>query len=1809
MESIVHAAIGEVCARGANGLPLSQLWQKLHHPLSVAGLPSPADDAVKRAFWSNLRAVPGIRFRLSDSISEFDGSDPKVQSLEECEQLDLKIVANEQLRDCFVGLYDDKASTSSISAPQRQVLERLAMARANGVTQNQLSKELGMPGNNFFYVVKSLESRGLVVRQSTIIRTKDTTSETSGKCSSLVNTNLIHLHRYATPLRSQQRLEITKQNRENTTGTVDGSTGEFVEHDQELVLVNDFLPAMKAVCDKLEQADGKVLVVADIKVDLGYRETAGHRRWRNICNRLQQAGLVEAFEAEVDDDVAVTKKKKRRKTPLSCLRLLKSFSPKFFEQKTVESGHDEIDSEQLSTVRRGESEQLVELPIEHQIFDMVDAEGSKGLPIFELCRRLGISNKKNHTRIAAMSSRFGLHQLPENHKKGTAYRCWTPRNFQPQQFDSLSKRPEDVSGGNENISLPKDSSSLEKSPETSPDIDCSVPHRDFPIPEFAARKDPEQRLTSGSQEVGGCDQVNTDGVIPDPKFSLSVMAESDGTIVETSECTLPNPMKIQSRQRYPSLTSSQREQRIHERLKDEKFILKCELQRWLENLEDRDTRIDRKTVTRCLVNLVKEGHCRIQTLAVPSQTNYGSLRPVDVILHSSVSSSVRDLSDEIHEKLRSFELHVRQSSYRTKAEQSVHTLTSIQRLQPSPNTDALNNKSEQHVGSVLPKMVRARLLHNFLWSYVNDPTGTNQCSLKEEGLFVLKNPHSTCKLFTLKDAVKASPLELFIQVLGSVHKHKDIRDRHKVGALLSDLSIDECKELMNSQAMGRFSQIIDILRRLKLIRMVADEHVVDETKAEHAVLTHALELKPYVEEPQFIDPLSEGSGSPDLRPHFRHDFILMTKEALKEYWQTLEYCYAAANPKAALHAFPGSTVHELFYARSWTRSKVMAAEHRSELIKSILKNEQYAKLTFKECKEIASDLSLSLAQVLRVYYDKWISSHNRNPVLGPHCRESLSAKDSNPSGLKKRKIHSVSMSSEVDRTIECDEDHHTDTAEENNVNGALGADRRSTSQNAIPSLKQTRTRKFFWDDEADKHLLIQYARQRATHGAQSLVGWASITDLPASTSSCKKRIAGLKKDLEFRKSLMELCNLLSQRYAQQPDRVQERMSCGIECNQVPDCQKDQWDNFDDEQVKRVFDEVLNCKRRLKNIAKGTVSIPKGTHGISSATPSEFEQNSTREEMSSYQMASHNRLSDKFVERWEERLNVAKEAFQSVAVANAIELFKLVFLSTSTSAEVPNLLAETLRSYSEHDLFSAFDYLRQKRIMVKSRGSHPYVLSQQFLQGLSLSQFPTNTGKRATKLAGWMRQREEDLMDGAVSLSEDLQCGDIFHIFALVSSGELIISPLLPPGKGCVGEPEDSRNLKRGLDDTEIDSINKKQKLIQDSETCSRREKGFPGIQVLVTRATMSIPDVVEVFKDDDMHSLLSSESDKFYTRLSQQIHSNLFHIDCMKDAPDFCSIATEAVASGESQWEVMANFAKQVLRFSDEEQQSWIPPSLFQSITVATRKAGDQGLSMLDVSELICMPAKSKAEDIVDVLHAFGMAFKVNGYDSFHVVDPVYLSKYFLNSKACRFEDTQTSAASVSSQRTKDCRNMTKDQEYDNSEVKPPEEGKNMNGVHKVTILNLSDNANKLSDALDEDDEIGQCSQSKLIPEVGGETEHIIASSGNLQPIVPWLNGDGTVNEIVFKGLRRRILGMVMQSPGILEENVISQMDVINPQSCKKLLELMVLDNHILVRKIHQKTCFGPPSLLRSLCGSDVESPKFVFREHLFANPMSTSLL
>lgn len=147
--------------------------------------------------------------------------------------------------------------------------ENCFSCRKDGITQNQLAKEFGIEGKNLFYILRNLECQGLIVRQSAVVKTKDACEEGESRNSASVTTNLVYLSRYAKHLGSQQKFEITKE--EQSTESLGNEKGRAVSGDclggkkiKEDVLVKDYLPAMKAVCNRLENAKGKVNIVVSI---------------------------------------------------------------------------------------------------------------------------------------------------------------------------------------------------------------------------------------------------------------------------------------------------------------------------------------------------------------------------------------------------------------------------------------------------------------------------------------------------------------------------------------------------------------------------------------------------------------------------------------------------------------------------------------------------------------------------------------------------------------------------------------------------------------------------------------------------------------------------------------------------------------------------------------------------------------------------------------------------------------------------------------------------------------------------------------------------------------------------------------------------------------------------------------------------------------------------------------------------------------------------------------------------------------------------------------------------------------------------------------------------------------------------------------------------------------------------------------------------------------------------------------------------------------------------------------------------------
>ncbi|XP_031385075.1 uncharacterized protein LOC116198940 isoform X1 [Punica granatum] len=1875
MDSVASSALEEICAQGSTGLTLSSLWPKLAPQLSSAGLGLSL--GVKSSVWANLLKIPGLEFHARNAA--LAPTDPSIQCVEDAEKMKLKIVARESLRDNFVGLYDAQSASANISSRQRQTLERLAAARENGVTQSQLGKEFNMEGKYIFYILKNLESRGLIMRQSAVLRTKEAFSEGESRNGPCVTTNVVYLHRYAKHLGLQQKIEITKEGRAGSSRNasealaIGGCPTEDLTKD---MIVKDYLPAMQAVCDKLESAEGKVcqvLVVSDIKRDLGYAGApAGHKAWRTICRRLKDAGVVEELEAKVNEKVH------------SCLRLLKKFPVETNEPNLFSSGNNGKNEEVAQFGRKRHiSEQVIELPLEHQVFDMVIAEGSVGVTLKEVCERLGLDNKRNHTRVLNIVSRFGMHLAAENHGKGVAYRVWAPKSFGGDATNTLPCKSK--SAYNESRAL-----NLDGHGSDAPNLlDCtpSVSEGKLISAEKTGERENDEELQNAILEDGEADEaLNRQEVLPKPGVSgvgldLALVVPSDENSVTLYETPASQKSsKSGLSQRYPCLSqtadATQREQRILGRVQEEKFILRAELYKWLVSLEkDKCTTMDRKTIDRIVNKLQKQGHCKCVEISVPSFTNCSRNRRTQVILHPSVEHLSPPLLSEIHDRLRSFEMQSRgHGSSKSKDCESVPVLEGVQRIQSSVGSDATSNTKHEAMranGFVLAKMIRAKLLHCFIWDYLH--------SLPDNNLDILSsasNPHSSYWLFSLEEAIKAIPVELFLQVAGSAQKFDDMMEKCRSGLRLVDLPVEQYRILMDTLATARLSLVIDILRRLKLIRLVNNGHREEGVKVPHAILTHAMELKPYIEEPLSMLAHSFNFISLDLRPRVRHDFILSSKEAVDEYWHTLEYCYATADPKAAIHAFPGSTVHEVFYFRSWASARVMTAEQRAELLKRVVKDSTSEKLSFKECEKIAKDLNLTLEQVLRVYHDKRQKRLTRfQGTVAEEGGQTQTSATQPVSATRKRRSSSKVPSANNNVDPVNDQLNHEDIVRfsdgANRFRGELAEtvvslEEHETVRNDFcteeprrniemkgcsnENTKPIRQKRSSWTDEADRQMVIQYVKHRAERGAKfQRAGWSSLSDLPAPPSACGKRIACLKKNKVFRRALMRLINVVSKRYVRHLQKLHNKIGDGIrllvrssltgdgdrsipvEAQLIED--EEQWDDFSCPSVKRVLEEVLRCKRitnleaskeiqsdseEFSNLNKRSGHYASQVRqSVSSGSPHEdnWKEQDKGNQQGSLSRSKRRRLQKKFTRLFNKEYPVNRHIYESLAVSNAVELFKLIFLNTSSAPGMSNILAESLRHYSEHDLFAAFRYLRERKILIGGTGNMQYELPLNFIQNMSRSMFPANTGRRISRCSRWLHEREKDLNEGEIALAGDLQCGDVVHLFSLVSHGEISIFPLLP--EEGVGEAEDPRNSKRrrAVDESPDSSRTKKSKYVAD-DVSARRDKGFPGIMVCARREAIERAKVVELSSRNaefDPHEvILDPPLNELDTGVEQGESDSTpdRHIREILRSPDLCNSTINAV---ESPWDAMACYAEKVMLMpSDPESRRFLCPEVFKNMYGAIQRAGDQGLSMEEVSQIAHKPGEKALKLLIDVLQSFGRVVKVNAFDAVRVVDALYRPKYFLSLLPDTCQD-QGQQSSIESRGGSSEGHSIHEPNHDHSDDKAKQDTPvDTDQMHKVTLLNLPEETDGTLSEVQNTSVSGSSSYHNNVnpPESNIDLEiKKFSLSEFCVPIVPWMNGDGTINRVVYKGLLRRVLGIVMLNPGILEDNIIQQLDVLNPQSCRTLLESMILEKHLIVRKMRQTAGSAPPSMLQSVLRSGSKESKSIFREHFFANSMSAYLL
>lgn len=212
------------------------------------------------------------------------------------------------------------------------------------------------------------------------------------------------------------------------------------------------------------------------------------------------------------------------------------------------------------------------------------------------------------------------------------------------------------------------------------------------------------------------------------------------------------------------------------------------------------------------------------------------------------------------------------------------------------------------------------------------------------------------------------------------------------------------------------------------------------------------------------------------------------------------------------------------------------------------------------------------------------------------------------------------------------------------------------------------------------------------------------------------------------------------------------------------------------------------------------------------------------------------------------------------------------------------------------------------------------------------------------------------MEDGINLEADVQCGDVFHLTALVSSGELFISPCLPD-EGIGEADEQDLNCREDEGKSYSGRTVKKQKPFwrEDSEFSARREKGFPGIMVSIGRSSYSRVKAMELFMNEENRCITrlhdktyqpNSSSDLVYAR-AQSAPNRLD--PCHK----LDSSVSVAVGSNESPWEAINTYAKRSMSTIVARSQD-VPfsPQLFEIVHNAIHNAGDQGLNMEEISQI-----------------------------------------------------------------------------------------------------------------------------------------------------------------------------------------------------------------------------------------------------------------
>jgi general transcription factor 3C polypeptide 1 len=284
------------------------------------------------------------------------------------------------------------------------------------------------------------------------------------------------------------------------------------------------------------------------------------------------------------------------------------------------------------------------------------------------------------------------------------------------------------------------------------------------------------------------------------------------------------------------------------------------------------------------------------------------------------------------------------------------------------------------------------------------------------------------------------------------------------------------------------------------------------------------------------------------------------------------------------------------------------------------------------------------------------------------------------------------------------------------------------------------------------------------------------------------------------------------------------------------------------------------------------------------------------------------------------------------------------------------------------------------LQVTGNGTKPFTLSGPFFFNASQSPFPFGSGKKASEFSKWLVAQQTNAKENGVYLYPDLECGEIVHLFSLVFSGELFISPFMP-AEG-VGEADESNSSNPSVEDTDgLDESackrkpdtmkmkcgkTKKHKPLPkiESDFCYRREKGFPGIQVALTQDRIHTSSVALTQDRIQTHHIQVPHSNECLVFTSSKAGKNVnLHVE-NNGMPSFSnnhnsyrhllSLSDLEESYNGWPWDAMEKYAKELPSVSDDQNESFaLSSEQFRKAFSAIHQGGEQGVTLRELSHAL----------------------------------------------------------------------------------------------------------------------------------------------------------------------------------------------------------------------------------------------------------------